>query len=42
MGKTAATLLSNSIEKTNVDYTKELVVLPSVLIERNSTRGNLA
>jgi LacI family transcriptional regulator len=39
IGKTAATLLFNSIEKTNMDYTKELVVLPSVLMERNSTKG---
>ncbi len=37
MGKTAATLLFNSLEKTNLNLTKESLVIPSSLIIRNST-----
>lgn len=37
MGKTAASLLFNSLEKTNADLAKECVVIPSELVVRNST-----
>ncbi|HKZ65463.1 MAG TPA: LacI family DNA-binding transcriptional regulator [Chitinophagaceae bacterium] len=37
MGKTAATLLFNSLEKANFDLTKEDLVIPSSLIIRSST-----
>ena len=37
MGKAAATLLFNSLEKTNTDLAKECLVIPSELIVRNST-----
>jgi len=37
IGKTAATLLFNSLEKINADLTKESLVIPSELIVRNST-----
>jgi LacI family transcriptional regulator len=38
IGKAAAQILFKSIEKSHVDYSRELVVLPSVLIKRDSTR----
>ena len=37
MGKAAATLLFNSLEKTNFDLSKENLVIPSDLIVRSST-----
>lgn len=37
IGKTAASLLFNSLGKTNADLTKESMVIPSELIIRNST-----
>lgn len=37
IGKRAASLLFNSLEKTNTDLAKECVVIPSELIVRNST-----
>ena len=37
IGKTAATLLFNSLEKINADLTKDSMVIPSELIIRNST-----
>jgi LacI family transcriptional regulator len=37
MGKTAASLLFNSLEKTNTDLAKECVVIPSELVVRKST-----
>ncbi|HKO82254.1 MAG TPA: LacI family DNA-binding transcriptional regulator [Chitinophagaceae bacterium] len=37
MGKTAASLLFNSLEKTNPDLAKDCLVIPSELIVRNST-----
>jgi LacI family transcriptional regulator len=40
IGKTAATLLFNSLEKTNADLTKDSRVIPSELIVRNSTVQN--
>ena len=39
IGKTAATLLFRGIEKKNSDISTECIVLPSVLIERESTRN---
>jgi LacI family transcriptional regulator len=38
IGKAAATLLFKGIEKSTFDLTKEKVIIPSVLIERESTR----
>jgi LacI family transcriptional regulator len=38
IGKAAATLLFKGIEKSTFDLTKERVVIPSVLIERESTK----
>ena len=38
IGKTAAEILFKGIEKKNYDITKELAVIPSVLIERASTK----
>lgn len=40
IGKAAATLLFKGIEKNTFDLKKERVIIPSVLIERESTRGN--
>ena len=40
IGKTAAALLFNSLEKTNLNLTKESLVIPSSLIIRNSTVTN--
>jgi len=37
MGKTAATLLFNALEKTNFELTKESQVIPSMLVIRCST-----
>lgn len=37
MGKVAATLLFNSLEKTNFDLTNESLVIPSALVVRSST-----
>lgn len=37
IGKTAATLLFKSLEKQNFDLTKEQVIIPSVLQQRDST-----
>lgn len=37
MGKTAATILFKGIEKKNFDLSSEKIILPSVLIEREST-----
>ena len=39
IGKAAATLLFKGIEKSTFDLRKEKVVIPSMLIERESTRG---
>jgi LacI family transcriptional regulator len=39
IGKAAATLLFKGIEKSTFDLTKEKVIIPSVLIERESTRS---
>ena len=38
IGKAAATLLFKGIEKSTFDLTKEKVIIPSVLIERESTK----
>jgi LacI family transcriptional regulator len=38
IGKAAATLLFKGIEKSTFDLKKERVVIPSLLIERESTR----
>jgi LacI family transcriptional regulator len=42
IGKMAATLLFRALEKPNFKLTEERVVIPSVLIERESTRGETA
>ena len=39
IGKAAATLLFKGIEKSTFDLRKERVVIPSLLIERESTRS---
>jgi LacI family transcriptional regulator len=39
MGKTAATILFKGIEKENFDLSKERIVIPSVLVERSSTKN---
>ena len=39
IGKTAATLLFRGIEKKNSDISNECIVIPSLLIERESTRN---
>jgi len=38
MGKTAASLLFKSLKKSKSNLTKECIVIPSILIERDSTR----
>lgn len=38
MGKTAASLLFKSLKKSKLNLTKENIVIPSILIERDSTR----
>src|SRR5687767_3373335 len=38
MGKTAASLLFKSLKKSKLNLTKESIVIPSILIERDSTR----
>lgn len=38
MGKTAASLLFKSLKKTKLNLTKENIVIPSILIERDSTQ----
>jgi hypothetical protein len=38
MGKAAASLLFKSLGKTNFKLAKENIVLPSVLVARDSTR----
>jgi LacI family transcriptional regulator len=40
IGKAAATLLFKGIEKSSFDLKKERMVIPSVMIERESTAGN--
>jgi LacI family transcriptional regulator len=37
MGKTAATILFKALEKSNFNLLKENIIIPSVLIERDST-----
>lgn len=38
MGKTAASILFKSLEKPNFNITKESLVIPSILVERGSTK----